>query len=277
VTIVGSRRASSYGVRTAQRLGRELAAAGVTVVSGMALGIDAAAHRGALDGGGVTLAVLGGGPDVVYPQRHRVPYERILERGAAVSEHRAATTPRKAYFPARNRLMAALGKVVVIVEAAQPSGSLITADEAAKIGRSVGAVPGSVEARVAAGANALIADGAYVIRGARDVLDLLFGAGGAVPGSGLGAHGGGRGSPIREGPALEPELRRVLDLVESGAATVDRVALGAGLGAREAALALARLELLGYVSASALDGFMRGDLPAPTAQGGGSGPLDSGG
>ena len=146
--------------------------------------------------------------------------------------------------------MAALGKVVVIVEAAQPSGSLVTADEAAKLGRTVGAVPGSVEARVAAGTNALLADGAHVIRDGRDVLDLLFGAGAVAPGLGTGADR----AAARPGPPLDPALREVLDLVETGACTVDGVAVAAGVAAREAALALTRLELLGYVTASAAGG-----------------------
>lgn len=263
VTIVGSRRASAYGLRAAERLGRELATAGVAVVSGLALGIDAAAHRGALAGGGTTIAVLAGGPDVVYPRSHGDLYGGVVERGAAISEHPPGTGPRKVFFVARNRLMAALGKVVVIVEAAQPSGSLVTADEAAKLGRTVGAVPGSIEARVAAGTNALLADGAHVIRDGRDVLDLLFGAGAVAPGIAAGADR----AAARPGPPLDPALREVLDLVETGACTVDGVAVAAGVAAREAALALTRLELLGYVTASAAGGFVRGTLPAP--------PLDS--
>lgn len=264
VTIVGSRRASPYGLRTAERLARELAVAGVVVVSGMALGIDAAAHRGALDGGGTTIAVLAGGPDVVYPVRHRGLYRRIVERGAVISEYDPGTVPRKEFFPARNRLMAALGRLIVIVEAAQPSGSLITADEASKLGRMVGAVPGSVEARVAAGANALLADGAYVIRESRDVLDLLFGAGGVAPGSGLPPAEHRPPPRPRVGPPLDPPDRSVLDLVETGVSTVDRIAVAARLSAREATLALARLELLGYVSAGAIGGFERRDLRAPS-------------
>ena len=244
VTIVGSRRASAYGLRVAERLGRELATAGVAVVSGLALGIDAAAHRGALAGGGTTIAVLAGGPDVVYPRSHGDLYGRVVERGAAISEHPPGTGPRKVFFVARNRLMAALGKVVVIVEAAQPSGSLVTADEAAKLGRTVGAVPGSVEARVAAGTNALLADGAHVIRDGRDVLDLLFGVGAVAPGIAAGADR----AAARPGPPLDPALREVARPGRDRRRTVDGVAVAAGVAAREAALALTRLELLGYVS-----------------------------
>jgi DNA processing protein len=192
VTIVGSRRASAYGLQVAETLARELAIAGVTTVSGMALGVDAAAHRGALAGGGATVAVLGCGPDVVYPALHRDLYGRIAEAGAVISERPPGTKPRKEFFPARNRIMAALGKVVIIVEAAQPSGSLITAEVAAKLGRTVGAVPGRLGARNAEGANALIKDGAQLIRDAQDVLDLLFGVG----------HPGVRRRPGRRRAAL---------------------------------------------------------------------------
>jgi DNA processing protein len=255
VTIVGARRASAYGLRVAESLARDLALAGLTVVSGMARGIDAAAHRGALRGGGTTIAVLANGPDIVYPALHRRLYDEILATGAVVSEYAPGTVARKQYFPARNRLMAALGKLVVIIEAAQPSGSLITADLAIDLGRSVGAVPGQVDARVAEGSNQLLREGAHVIRDARDVLDAMVGAGAS--------------RRERQGPALEPALRDVLDLVESGAATVDRIATGAGLEAGETAVALARLELLGYVTAGPLGGFARASLAAPPSTLGG--------
>lgn len=249
VTIVGSRRASAYGLAAAAELGRELALAGVVVVSGMALGVDGAAHRGALDGGGPTIAVLAGGPDVPYPPSNRNLYGRIVATGAVVSERRPGTVAQRQDFPARNRIMAALATVVVIVEAAQPSGSLITADLAAKLGRSVGAVPGQIGVRVAEGSNDLIADGAHLIRGARDVLDLLFG---------VGDH-----RALRAGPALDGALASALDLVEAGAGTVDALAIAGGLAPRAAAVAVARLELLGYLSADPLGGFSRTVLRRP--------------
>jgi DNA processing protein len=262
VTIVGARQASGYGLRVAERLGRDLALAGVTVVSGMARGIDSAAHRGALLGGGLTVAVLANGPDVVYPPMNRDLYRRILDSGAVLSEYPLGTRVRRHHFPARNRIMAALGRVVVIVEAAQPSGSLITADLAARLGRTVGAVPGQLGVRVAEGANDLIKEGAHLIRDARDVLDLLFGVG-VDPGPGLEAPPSPRlerAPPPRPGPALDPPLRAVLDLVGAGAATVDRVALDGGLAPREATVALARLERLGYVVADALGCYARTGL-----------------
>jgi DNA processing protein len=243
VTIVGARRASAYGLRIAEQLAYDLTAAGVTVVSGMALGIDAAAHRGALRAGGATIAVLGNGPDVAYPSVHRRLYEQIRGAGAVVSEYPPGSPARKHHFRERNRLMAALGKMAVIVEAALPSGSLITARNALDLGRGVGAVPGHVDARIAAGTNQLLRDGADVIRDYRDVLDGLFDIGAeryeAPP------------------PPLEPLLAEVLDLVEGGTGTVDQIAVACGIGAGEAAVALARLELLGYVSAGALGGFER--------------------
>lgn len=258
VTIVGSRRASGYGLRVAERLARDLAVAGVTVVSGMARGIDAAAHRGALAGRGRTIAVLANGPDVVYPQINRELYERIVEMGAAIGEHPPGTIARRNYFPERNRIMAALGAVAVLVEGAQPSGSLVTADVAAKLGRSVGAVPGQVGVRVAEGTNDLIKEGAHLIRDARDVLDLLYGVGVEARGAPL-----DRAPKPRPGPALDERLDAVLDLVASGASTVDRVAIDGGLTAPAAAGALARLELLGYVRADALGGFAVTGLRRP--------------
>jgi DNA processing protein len=257
VTVVGARRASGYGLRVAERLAHDLALAGVTVVSGMARGIDAAAHRGALAGGGETIAVLAGGPDVVYPPAHLDLYRRIVSTGAVISEHAPGASPRRHHFTARNRIMAALGRVVVIVEAAQPSGTLVTADLAIKLGRTVGAVPGQLGVRVAEGANDLLKDGAALIRDARDVLDLLFGVG-VEEAPGL------REAPKRRpGQPLDPGLAAVLDLVGSGVATVDRVAIELGIEARDAALALARLELLGYVAVDALGSHAPTELKPP--------------
>jgi DNA processing protein len=255
VTIVGARQASAYGIEVAERLACELAYAGVTVVSGMARGIDAAAHRGALAGGGITLAVLAGGPDVVYPPSHRDLYRRILDQGAAISEHPPGSAPHRHRFPARNRIMAALGSVIVIVEAAQPSGSLITADLAARLGRTVGAVPGQLGVRVAEGVNDLIKEGAHLVRDGRDVLDLMFGIG-----AGAGPVALGRAPRRRPGPDLDPPLRELLDAVGTGSGTVDRIAAAQGVSPREAAIALARLERLGYLRADVLGAYTRTGL-----------------
>jgi DNA processing protein len=249
VTIVGSRRASSYGLGVAEELGRLLAAAGLVVVSGMARGIDAAAHRGALAGGGTTLAVLGGGPDVVYPASERRLYGDILASGAAISEAPPGQRPEPGAFPKRNRLMAALGTITVVVEAAQPSGSLITAQRALDLGRQVGAIPGPVTSRASEGTNGLIVDGAELIRGAQDVLDRLLGV--------------GIERVRRCGPALEPDLARVAEAVELGSGTCDAVAVALGAPPQEAAIALARLELLGYVRADAAGRYVRSTLLPP--------------
>jgi DNA processing protein len=253
VTIVGSRRASSYGLRIAEQLGRDLASAGVTVVSGMAWGVDSAAHRGALAGGGPTVAVLAGGPDVVYPPSAARLYRDILASGAAIGERAPGIRPERWSFPVRNRIMAALAKLVVVVEAADPSGSLITARDAIeKLGREVGAVPGQVGMRTAAGTNALLADGAAVIRCAEDVLDRLAGVGSRIV--------------RRAGPALDPELARALELVEAGASTPDALAVAGGSDPHGAAVALARLELLGYLTADAMGVYSRTVLAAPSEE-----------
>jgi DNA processing protein len=176
VTVVGSRRATSYGREVARELGRELAAAGLVVVSGLAFGIDSCAHRGALDGGR-TIAVLGCGPDVAYPASHRSLWRRICESGAVVSELPPGAPPWRWTFPARNRIMAGLAGMTVVVEAAVRSGSLITTDLAADLGRDLGAVPGPVNSRASAGPNSVLADGACVVRDAQDVLDAMLGPG----------------------------------------------------------------------------------------------------
>lgn len=250
VTIVGSRRASTYGLRVAEQLGQDLASAGATVVSGMAWGIDAAAHRGALAARGTTIAVLAGGADVPYPPSGRELYGRIVASGAAVSERAPGTRPERWSFPERNRIMAALAKLVIVVEAAEPSGSLVTARFAIDhLGRDVAAVPGQVGMRTAAGTNGLIADGAPVIRDAEDALDLLAGVGAAPIG--------------RRGAPLEPDLAGALELVAAGASSADALT-AAGFDPRRAAIALARLELLGYVSADAAGAYSRTSLEPPT-------------
>ena len=173
VAIVGSRAASAYGLEVARRLAADLARRNVAVVSGMARGIDSAAHRGALEAGGMTIAVFGCGVDVIYPSEHRALAERILERGALVSEFRPGTPPLKGHFPQRNRIISGLSLAVVIVEAAEGSGSLITADFALEQGRTVLAVPGNVLGGRNYGAHALLRDGAKLVECADDILEEL--------------------------------------------------------------------------------------------------------
>ncbi len=242
VTIVGARRATSYGREIARELGRELAAAGMVVVSGLAFGIDGCAHRGAVDAGR-TIAVLGCGPDVAYPASHRSLWRRICEVGLVVSELPPGATPWRWTFPARNRIMAALAGMTVVVEAARRSGSLITTDLAADLGRDLGAVPGPVTSRASAGPNSLLVSGAHVIRDAQDVLDAMLGP--------------GRRPINHAAPALDPDLEAVLAAIESGESTCDGVATATGISGPDAAAALSHLELLGYLACSSLGTYSR--------------------
>jgi DNA processing protein len=250
VTIVGSRRPSVYGRELAADLGREVAAAGLTVVSGMAIGIDSRAHRGALDAGGLTVAVLGTGVDVPYPPRHAPLYDEIVERGLVVSELPPGTLARRWTFPARNRIMAALGQMTIVVEARERSGSLITAEMAQDLNREVGAVPGRVGTSSAAGTNNLLRDGASVIRGAQDVLDSMLGV-------------GVERARAARGPTLEPELAAVLDLVEAGSSSADALARASHLEPGPLAAALVRLELGGYLRSDSAGRYERTALAAP--------------
>ena len=252
VTIVGSRRPSRYGRELATELGAELAAAGFAVVSGMALGIDSAAQAGALRAGGLTIAVLGCGVDLAYPPRSAKLYAEIVERGLVIGELPPGIEPRRWTFPARNRIMAALGGMTVVVEARERSGSLITAEMAEDLNRDIGAVPGLVGSSPAAGTNGLIRDGAHLIRGAQDVLDALVGPGAPR-----------RSSATASGPRLEPELAGVLDLVERGADTSDALARGSSLEPGPLATALVRLELSGYVRCNAEGRYERTSLAVP--------------
>ena len=253
VTIVGSRRPSRHGRELATELGAELASAGFAVVSGMALGIDSAAQAGALRAGGVTIAVLGCGVDVVYPPRNTRLYAEIVERGLAIGELPPGAEPRRWTFPARNRIMAALGAMTVVVEARERSGSLITAEMAQSLNRDVGAVPGPVGSSPAAGTNSLIRDGAHLIRGAQDVLDGLLGPGVER-----------RSVPAPVGPALEADLAALLDLVERGAGTADSLACASGLEPGPLSTALLRLELAGYLRCNGDGRYERSSLAVPS-------------
>ena len=173
VAIVGSRAATSYGLAVAERLAAGLAARGVTVVSGLARGIDSAAHRGALRVGGRTIAVLGSGVDVIYPPENRRLAGEIASHGAVVSQFEPGTRPLAGHFPARNRVIAGLALAVVVVEAAEKSGSLITAGLAGEMGREVMAVPGLLTSAQSVGAHRLIQDGAALIQGWEDVASQL--------------------------------------------------------------------------------------------------------
>jgi DNA processing protein len=235
VAIVGARAASPYGASVARMLGRGLAAAGLGVLSGLAVGIDSAAHQGALaaDQGAPTVAVLPGPAGRAYPPANRRLHRRILAAGNAVSELPPGTPVRGWMFPARNRIIAALAAMTVVVEAGERSGALITARVAAELGRPVGAVPGQVTAPQARGSNALLKSGAELVRGAQDVLDLLYGT-------------GTRPAPEDPRPRLDGEPAAVLAAIARGHDTLAALNRRGVLGA-DGLAALAALELEGYV------------------------------
>jgi DNA processing protein len=226
VAVVGARSCSSYGRSVARSLARELAAAGLVVVSGMARGIDGEAHRGALEVGGVTVAVLGCGVDRDYPAAHAELARRICERGLVVSEYEPGVEPAPWRFPARNRIIAGVCEAAVVVEARERSGALITADFALEEGRDVFAVPGEITSALSAGTNALLRLGATPVTCAGDVLEL-FELAPAEPDD----------SPL--GPAATALLERLRD----GALTGNELVRVAGVDPAEASAALMELEL----------------------------------
>ena len=234
VAIVGARRAGQDGLEVAHGLARGLAAAGVTVISGMALGIDSAAHVGALEVGGPTVSVLASGANVPYPPSKRTLYRALVRTQAVVSEMPPGFNPFRWCFPARNRIIAALASLTIVVEAAERSGSLITAEFAQDLGRAVGAVPGPVAAPRAAGSNGLLRDGALVIRHAQDALDEVLGIGVATALAG------------RRPDELCGSLCTLLHRVEDGCDTVGRLA-ATPAQAQSVMAGLAQLELRGFL------------------------------
>ncbi len=239
VAVVGARACSGYGAAVARSLGRELAAAGLVVVSGLARGIDGEAHRGALEAGGATVAVLGCGIDRDYPAAHAELARRIAATGLVVSEYAPGVEPAPWRFPARNRIVAGLCAAAAVVEARERSGALITADLALEEGREVFAVPGEITSALSTGTNALLKLGASPLTAAADVLSCF----------GIEAEPSG-------GPeAVEGEAARLLALLRDGAAAADELAERASLDAGAAARALVELELAGLVRAD--DGLYR--------------------
>jgi DNA processing protein len=240
VAMVGARRCTAYGREAAESIAGGVAAEGVTVVSGAAVGIDAAAHRGALRAGGPTMAVLGSGIDVAYPPRNAALIEAVAGAGAVLSEYPPGVEARPHRFPARNRLVAALGQGVIVVEGAPGSGSLITAEFAEDLGRDVMAVPGAITGPLSAVPHALIRDGAALIRGPGDVLETL-GLSASVP-------EGSPPGPVPPAGLLSDEEGRFLDLIPGTPATLDSVAHAAGVDAARALRLLGALELRGLVA-----------------------------
>lgn len=232
VAIVGTRAASAYGERITAELAGALAAAGACVVSGMARGVDARAHRAALDAGGRTVAVLGTGIDVPYPAQHAALHAAIASRGLLLSELGPGASAQAGSFPKRNRVIAALAEVTIVVEAGVRSGALITADCALELGRTVAAVPGPIDAAASAGSNLLVRDGAIAITSVDDALALL--------------------RLSRPAPARDRELtgdeRVVWDALAGGPLDVDALAARSSLPARQCLAAITALELHGAVA-----------------------------
>jgi DNA processing protein len=226
VAVVGARSCSSYGRSVARSLGRELGAAGLVVVSGMARGIDGEAHRGALEGGGKTVAVLGCGIDRDYPAAHRELSRRICERGLVVSEYEPGIEPAPWRFPARNRIIAGLCRATVVVEARERSGALITADFALEEGREVLAVPGEITSALSAGTNALLRLGATPVTCVADVLEAF-----------------GLQSAPRELPVLGEVAEQILGRLRESPLTADELVRATGMDAGSAAAAHLELEL----------------------------------
>lgn len=245
VAVVGARAASVYGIAVARSLSARFARAGLAVVSGLARGVDGVAHAAALDAGGRTLAVQACGPDRIYPAAHRALAARMIAAGGAiVTEFPPGTAPRAAHFPLRNRLISALARAVVVVEARERSGSLVTAGHAADQGRDVFAVPGPLGADTSAGTNRLLRDGVFVLLSAEDVLQKL----------GLPLDAGRPAAAATRPPA--PPDSALLRALAHSPATRDELARRLAAEPSEFALALLELELSGWV-AEDRDGRLR--------------------
>lgn len=245
VAIVGSRDASPLSLMVARRLGRDLAAAGITVISGMARGVDAAAHEGALEAGR-TVGILGCGIDVDYPRGHRPLSDRIARTGLILSEFEPGRQPRASLFPMRNRIISGLSRAVVVVEASERSGSLITARMALEQGRDVLAVPGAVASGRHRGCHALIKDGARLVETVDDVLEEI------------GWRKEVRPTAVEDGKSFK--LNEIEQVMAPGEAyTVDDLATRTGRQASDLLADLGSLELAGRVSRVAGGGFLRLD------------------
>ena len=242
VAIVGARSCSAYGAQVARSLARELAAAGVVIISGLARGVDGEAHRGALEAGGATVAVLGCGIDRDYPRSHTELARRIVRSGAVLSEYAAGIEPAPWRFPARNRIIAGLALATVVVEARERSGALITADFALELGRDVFAVPGEITSGLSAGTNDLLRQGAGPLTSARDVLETL-----------------GLELEARHRPDVSDDAAALLSLLADGARDVDELIRTSGLASGPVAAGLVELELAGLVAQS--DGVYRSFSP----------------
>lgn len=237
VAIVGTRHATTYGSRQAERLAYGLAKAGITVVSGMARGIDAAAHEGALSAGGRTIAVLGGGLGQIYPAEHTGLADAIAADGAVISEYAPYAKPRGGMFPQRNRIIAALSLATLVIEAPDRSGSLITARQAGELGRDVLALPGPVTSRASRGTNQLIREGATLVQSVEDVLEAL----GPMPRSVQTDDGHEVRNPAEL--TLNDQERKVLECIDASGTLVDVVIATSGLAAHQVLATISVLEM----------------------------------
>jgi DNA processing protein len=253
IAVVGARRATPAGLDLARRIGCDLAGRGFTVVSGLARGIDAAAHRGALEGGGRTIAVLGSGIDRIYPGEHETLARSITERGALLSEAPLGTSPHAKNFPKRNRIIAGMAWATVVVEAARDSGSLITANLALEEGRLVFAVPGGVGEPNAEGTNALLRAGAHCCRGVDDILEdlgpqIVETAAAMAPAAGRPPGAAPDGSTV-EGTAGADERKVLAALARTRGRDPGEIGRATGLAPAALQVALLGLELRGIVVA----------------------------
>ncbi|MBU7008253.1 DNA-processing protein DprA [Phosphitispora fastidiosa] len=240
--IVGARKATHYGLTAARAIAGELSHAGLGIVSGMARGIDTAAHRGALDSGGITIAVLGCGVDVVYPRENRNIMEEIIQKGAVISEFPPGTSPVAGNFPQRNRLISGLSCGVLVIEAAEKSGSLITVDFALEQGREVFAVPGQVTNRMNRGCHRLIRQGACLVENAGDILEEL---GLAVPDQGV--LPGRELCGVSGNIYLTDEEKRVYNIISDDPISSETIICSTGIRPSEVMSMLLVMELKGLV------------------------------
>jgi DNA processing protein len=244
VALVGTRAPTRYGIGIAAQLGADLSAAGVSIVSGLALGIDGAGHEGACGSGAPPIGVVAGGLDDPYPRRHARLWERVAEHGAILSESPAGTPTEKWRFPVRNRLLAAMSDVVVVVESRHHGGSYHTVEAALGLGRPVGAVPGSIRSATSEGTNALLADGAFLVTSAGDILVELALEGFSVPATP--PRSGSTTAPTQPRPAPEPgEETVVYDVLTTDPASLDHLVRATRLGLPALCGALERLAQAG--------------------------------
>ena len=247
VAIVGSRMASQLGKQITAKFAGELAANGITIVSGGARGIDTESHKGALSAGGRTIVVLGCGIDIAYPPENKGLFEQVAGKGAVVSEYPMGTQPLPGNFPARNRIISGIALGTLVVEAAEDSGSLITANCSVEQGREVYAVPGSVASQTSKGTNSLIKKGAKLVQVPHDILEDLFPyMKGYMKELALGDSEGGRG-PEAPKIKLEPEEQKLYDIITVEPVHVDDLAEKSGVAVSRALSLLLGLELKGIV------------------------------